>query len=86
MRIRRSNEELRAIIEQRILKDYDNLCNLDIPTLRELARNRGISGYSEMCKEELIHQLNTVTRYISQPTPESVPRDVIVVVRDGRFL
>ena len=85
MRTRRSNEELRAIIERRIIKDYDNLCKLDIPTLRELARSRGISGYSEMCKEELIHQLNTVTRYIYQPTPGSVPRDV-TVVRDGRFL
>ena len=76
MRVSRSNEELRAIIERRILKDYDNLCKLDIPTLRELARRRGISGYSEMYKEELIHQLNTVTRYISQPTPESRYREM----------
>ena len=64
MRIRRSNEELRAIIER--------IYEFDIPILRELARIRGISGYSEMCKVELIYQLIIVTRYISQPTPESV--------------
>ena len=64
MRIRRSNEELRAIIEL--------IYEFDISILRELARIRGISGYSEMSKVELIHQLIIVTRYISQPTPESV--------------
>ena len=64
MRIRRSNEVLRAVIEL--------IYEFDISILRELARIRGISGYSEMSKVELIHQLIIVTENISQPTPESV--------------
>ena len=52
----------------------DNICDL-----RDEARKRGISGYLEMTKVELIHQLNTVIEYIYQPTPESVPRNVKVV-------
>ena len=72
MRITSSNEEdevFRAIIEL--------IYKFDITLLRELARIRGISGYSEMGKVELINQL--IIKYHSQPTPESVPRD-------GRFL
>ena len=72
MRIRSSNEkeELRA-------KIIEILYECDIPLLRELVRMRGISGYSEMSKVELINQLFPVNN--SQPTPENVPRD-------GRFL
>ena len=64
MRIRRSNEVLRAVIEL--------IYEFDISILRELARIRGISGYSEMSKVELINQLIIVTENISQPIPESV--------------
>ena len=73
MRIRRSNEELRAARAAIIELMY----KCDISILRELARRRRISGYSEMSKVELINQLFPVNS--SQPTPESVPRD-------GRFL
>ena len=72
MRIRSSDEELRAINEHEELRAVIELIyKFDISLIREYARIRGISGYSEMSKVELIYQL-MVTENISQPTPESV--------------
>ena len=64
MRIRRSNEELRAVIEL--------IYRSDISLIRELARIRGLSGYAEMSKVELIEQLIILYDNISQPALESV--------------
>ena len=89
-----STAELRAVARRDGIEDYSRMSKFeltkelerltysghhDILTLRKLARLRGISGYSEMSKVELIHQLNTVIRYIYQPTLGSVPRNVKVV-------
>ena len=64
MRIRRSNEVLRAVIEL--------IYRSDISLIRELARIRGLSGYAEMSKVELIEQLIILYDNISQPALESV--------------
>ena len=64
IRRRRNNEVLKAVIEL--------IYRSDISLIRELARIRGLSGYAEMSKVELIEQLIILYDNISQPALESV--------------
>ena len=72
MRIRSSDEELRDNIEKEEFRAWIELIyKFDISLIREYARIKGISGYSEMSKGELIYQLME-SENIFQPMPESV--------------